>query len=713
MAFMVLAVAGTPVSHAQTGSSSLVISAFYPSGGLPGSYYNKNFVEITNISNASVSLLGKSFQHAIDNNTFGQKYDFPDVTLAPGQSFLLEGQGYSQPNGSQPLPPADDSLSFNLSLFSGQLAIVNSTTLLTCGATPCLPNPDIIDFVGYYFVNNYEGDSALPVDFFTSPYVNVVRRLANGCVDTNQNPFDFEVLPVSELVPRNTTSTPAQCLVVPSRTQIQTEEGGVAAYGVRLQAAPSSDVQVAMPTVPGLTFSPSSLIFTPQNWATQQTVAAQSSDNSTINAPITYTVIHTTTSLDAAFNGLSVAPVSVLITDNDSVNVLSEPQNLNITEGQSATYTVQLTAQPTATVEMGLFFYDNDIDVTPVSVTFTSENWNVPQTITVSVPDNFTVQPPFSTQIGYALTSTDPNFNAPTPIDPMTLFINNNDVSELIFSPDVVEGVEGTSQSFTIRLGAQPTADVTLNHIDYNTAALTIAPEQLIFTDQTWNVPQTVTYTFVDDSVYLGRQSYATLIASTSADGNYDNRFFNGVGATVFDNDPLPSNLLKNSSFENPSVNGRQYAEHWDVFTTNPGDRRSCARGALSGACFLRFSSGTPIAATRGMAQSVDTFGQWGQAGDTFNFAAQVQGINHVGGMRMVLTLVYTDGTNERNTLLLPNGTYAYRQFIVSRVASKPVRTVFVSFEARNQSGGIRIDRARLRLIPGTAGAPLPLPDPQ
>jgi hypothetical protein len=52
---------------------------------------------------------------------------------------------------------------------------------------------------------------------------------------------------------------------------------------------------------------------------------------------------------------------------------------------------------------------------------------------------------------------------------------------------------------------------------------------------------------------------------------------------------------------------------------------------------------------------------------------------------------------------------------VVSIVLTKPLASVTVSFEARNDTGIMRFDNARLRLIPGASSgvAPLALPPAQ
>jgi hypothetical protein len=124
----------------------------------------------------------------------------------------------------------------------------------------------------------------------------------------------------------------------------------------------------------------------------------------------------------------------------------------------------------------------------------------------------------------------------------------------------------------------------------------------------------------------------------------------------------------------------------------------------------FRFSSSAASTTTRTLRQTVVSSG-WGVAGDTLNFAAQAQAIGFTGAMRMVIEVTYTDDTTARQRVVLPTGSYAYAQQVVSITLTKPVASVTVVMEARNDIGVMRFDNTRLRLLLGSQNAPLALPD--
>jgi hypothetical protein len=63
--------------------------------------------------------------------------------------------------------------------------------------------------------------------------------------------------------------------------------------------------------------SPSTLTFTPVNWNVLQNVTVAAVNDTLVEGPETASLSFATSSTDTRYNGLSVAPVSVAITDND------------------------------------------------------------------------------------------------------------------------------------------------------------------------------------------------------------------------------------------------------------------------------------------------------------------------------------------------------------------------------------------------------------
>src|SRR5437764_672366 len=88
---------------------------------------------------------------------------------------------------------------------------------------------------------------------------------------------------------------------------------------------------------------------------------------------------------------MDAADVSATNTGNDVAGITVAPvAGLVTTEaGGTATFTIVLTSQPTADVTIGLSSSDpTEGRVSPAGFTFTTANWNVPQTATVTGIDD-------------------------------------------------------------------------------------------------------------------------------------------------------------------------------------------------------------------------------------------------------------------------------------------------------------------------------------
>ena len=96
----------------------------------------------------------------------------------------------------------------------------------------------------------------------------------------------------------------------------------------------------------------------------------------------------TVTVSGTAASGLTVTPTSLTVTiaDDDERGVVAHPTALTVAEGGSGEYTVVLSSEPTGPVTVEVTVSGSpDVTALPVTKTFTPSEWNVPQTVTVSV----------------------------------------------------------------------------------------------------------------------------------------------------------------------------------------------------------------------------------------------------------------------------------------------------------------------------------------
>lgn len=199
---------------ASAASPNLVISQVYGGGGNSQAPYTHDFVELFNRGTSAVSLSGMSIQYTSATGTGnlgandGQLSALPDVTLQPGQYFLVQ-QAAGAGNGV-PLPTPDlvDESPISMAAGAGKVALVTGTTALGCngGSAPCSPEQldRIVDLVGYGNANFFEGSGAAPGLSNNS----AALRVADGCIDTDNNASDFTA---GSPGPRNTSTSLNVC----------------------------------------------------------------------------------------------------------------------------------------------------------------------------------------------------------------------------------------------------------------------------------------------------------------------------------------------------------------------------------------------------------------------------------------------------------------------------------------------------------------------
>ena len=166
-------------------------------------------------------------------------------------------------------------------------------------------------------------------------------------------------------------------------------EGKTGTYTVTLATEPVGDVTVAIAgtTNTDLSVNNTSLTFTSDNWDTPQTitVTAQEDDDTADEAAVTITNTASSDD-DDTYDSVAAGSLEVTVMDNDTEGVSVSPTSLTVTEGQTATYTIVLTTEPADDVTITINDPTDNSDVTagPASLTFTSDNWDTAQTVTVS-----------------------------------------------------------------------------------------------------------------------------------------------------------------------------------------------------------------------------------------------------------------------------------------------------------------------------------------
>jgi hypothetical protein len=231
--------------------------------------------------------------------------------------------------------------------------------------------------------------------------------------------------------------------------------------------------------------------------------------------------------------GFTVTPTNGLVTSES---------------GQQAIFTVVLDAPPTNDVNIDVSSSDTtEGTVSPSTLTFTVDNWDVPQTVTVTGVDD----PDIDGAITYSVVlapavSTDTLYNGLNPVDVSVVNVDDESGGYVVTpTSGLVTTEAGGQATFTVRLTTMPSADVTINLSSSDTTEGTVSPSSLTFNSGNWNQDQTVTVTGVDDFTVDGNVAYTIITsAAISSDPNYNGLNPPDVSLLNQDNDTVGLNVV-------------------------------------------------------------------------------------------------------------------------------------------------------------------------
>ena len=154
-------------------------------------------------------------------------------------------------------------------------------------------------------------------------------------------------------------------------------------YTLMLDALPSGPVTIT-PTsdnTNAVSLSPARLTITPSNWDTPRTITVTGVDDADTDNE-TVTISHSV----SIYGSVTIADdVTVNVMDTDTAGVRVSTMNVDISEGETDTYTLVLDSLPDGPVTITTTHGDSGaVSVSPASVVFTTANWNTAQTMTVT-----------------------------------------------------------------------------------------------------------------------------------------------------------------------------------------------------------------------------------------------------------------------------------------------------------------------------------------
>jgi len=348
---------------------------------------------------------------------------------------------------------------------------------------------------------------------------------------------------------------------------ITSEDATTDTFTVALGAQPASDVVVNIVSsdLGEGTVNTSQLTFTNANWNTPQIVTATGVDDNLIDGsePYTITISVVDAPSDDDFDGLS-QDVNAQNTDNDIAGItITETDGSTITseDATTDTFNVVLDAQPATDVVLDIT--SNNVaegTVSPITLTFTTGNWDSSQEVTVTGVDDAVIDGNQSFDVNVTVNdgASDDDFDGLLETVPVT----NNDNDSASFTIVETDGTTNTSEdgatdTFSVVLDVQPTSNVVFDIVSGDTGEATVSPSLLTFNPANWDTPQIITVTGEDDFIIDDAQTFD--IDITVNNGASDNAFDNltdTVSVTNSDDDVAGFTIVESDGDTSTSEDG-------------------------------------------------------------------------------------------------------------------------------------------------------------
>lgn len=316
----------------------------------------------------------------------------------------------------------------------------------------------------------------------------------------------------------------ATITIDPSSGLVVSEDGGLTANFTVTAVGGPPTMDVTVPLVnndPGeIMLSTTSVVLNGVN-SYSAMVTVTGIDNDVVDGTRPWSVTAgASSSGDAMFNGVTPSPATVTgtITDDDvaGVSVMPSASPLATSEtdvAPSASVDYVLDSEPTADVTFNVSIDDGtEASVTPTSLTFTSANWDTPQTVDVmGLDDDIDDGTQSFNVVATPTNSADPNYVGVNVASAPGNNADDTDTAGFTVNPTsgLMTSETGTTDTFTVVLDSEPVFGVSIDvRSDDITEGLVsddgitfMETVTLNFNNTNWDTPQTVTVEGQDDNL--------------------------------------------------------------------------------------------------------------------------------------------------------------------------------------------------------------------
>ena len=337
--------------------------------------------------------------------------------------------------------------------------------------------------------------------------------------------------------------------IVVSTKTLTVREGQDAAYTIALATEPAENVMVTVAVDAalvdaGASATPEEITFTPLNWSRARQIVVAVRDTPGAAADVEGTIMHSAASDDAdyvieAADGPEIAMTVIDDDRNADAGIVLSETALTVEEGdeEGETYTIKLAAEPSGTVTVTVAgFADNDVSVSPSTLTFTELTWDDAQDVTVTAEEDDDAIANDVVMLTHTAAGAD---YVGVSERTVAVTITDDDVAGVTVSASALEIREGGSATYTVVLTAEPEVEPVTVSITSGNSDIWTNLSSLTFNRTNWNAAQTVTVNGRQDTDDPEADDAGTLVqAVTSSGDDYNSSTgVQDVRVTVKDNE--------------------------------------------------------------------------------------------------------------------------------------------------------------------------------
>ena len=203
----------------------------------------------------------------------------------------------------------------------------------------------------------------------------------------------------------------------------------------------------------------------------------------------------------AAANGRCTGCTLTLnIDDKDDPGLTLKPAQLTVAEADTTgdIYTVKLDAQPDTDVVISLTG-DGDVTVQPAELTFTSQDWDQPQQVTVTAGEDADAADDTAAITHRIVDGRSDNAYDPVADVKATVTVTDNDTAGVTVEPTAVMVEEGQTGEYTVSLETEPAGSVVIV-VESDHDSVTVSPSRVSLGRYNYDTGRTVTVRVRNDN---------------------------------------------------------------------------------------------------------------------------------------------------------------------------------------------------------------------